>query len=100
MQETQETRVSSLGQEDPPGGGHGNPLQYSCLENPHGQSSLAATWVADTIEQLSTEQGLVSCISFFSLLFIHIYVMLNLFPARKLFLLGYLSPPLQPPLLV
>ena len=22
------------------GGGHGNPLQYSCLENPHGQSSL------------------------------------------------------------
>ena len=24
-----------------PGGGHGNPLQYSCLENPHGQKSLA-----------------------------------------------------------
>ena len=24
------------------GGGHGNPLQYSCLENPHGQRSLAA----------------------------------------------------------
>ena len=23
-----------------PGGGHGNPLQYFCLENPHGQSSL------------------------------------------------------------
>ena len=23
-----------------PGGGHGNPLQYSCLENPHGQGSL------------------------------------------------------------
>ena len=22
------------------GGGHGNPLQYSCLENPHGQKSL------------------------------------------------------------
>ena len=21
-----------------PGGGHGNPFQYSCLENPHGQS--------------------------------------------------------------
>ena len=20
-----------------PGGGHGNPLQYACLENPHGQ---------------------------------------------------------------
>ena len=24
-----------------PGGGHGNSLQYSCLENPHGQRSLA-----------------------------------------------------------
>ena len=24
-----------------PGGGHGNPLQYSCLENLHGQRSLA-----------------------------------------------------------
>ena len=23
-----------------PGGGHGNPLHYSCLENPHGQRSL------------------------------------------------------------
>ena len=23
-----------------PGGGPGNPLQYSCLENPHGQRSL------------------------------------------------------------
>ena len=23
-----------------PGGGHGNSLQYSCLENPHGQRSL------------------------------------------------------------
>ena len=23
------------------GGGHGNPLQYSCLENPHGQTILA-----------------------------------------------------------
>ena len=24
-----------------PGGRHGNPVQYSCLENPHGQRSLA-----------------------------------------------------------
>ena len=24
-----------------PGGGHGNPLQYSCLENLHGQRSLS-----------------------------------------------------------
>ena len=25
-----------------PGRGHGNPLQYSCLENPHGQRSLVS----------------------------------------------------------
>ena len=25
--------ISGLGRS--PGGGHGNPLQYSCLENPH-----------------------------------------------------------------
>ena len=25
-----------------PGGGHGNPFQYSCLENPHGQSTLVS----------------------------------------------------------
>ena len=30
----QETWVRSLGREDPPGEGNGNPLQYSCLENP------------------------------------------------------------------
>ena len=29
------------GLERSPGGRHGNPLQYSCLENPHGQRSLA-----------------------------------------------------------
>ena len=26
-----------------PGRGHGNLLQYSCLENPHGQRSLAGS---------------------------------------------------------
>ena len=42
-----------------PGGGHGNPLQYSCLENPHGQRSLVgySPWgrkESDTTERLST----------------------------------------------
>ena len=31
--------TSELGRS--PGGGHGKPLQYSCLENPHGQRNLA-----------------------------------------------------------
>ena len=29
-----------------PGEGNGNPLQYSCLENPHGQRSLVGSWWA------------------------------------------------------
>ena len=36
-----ETWVQSLGFGRSPGEGHGNPLQYSCLENPHGQRSRA-----------------------------------------------------------
>ena len=44
-----------------PGGGHGNPLQYSCLENPHGQRSLVgySSWghkESDVTERLSTAQ--------------------------------------------
>ena len=44
-----------------PGRGHGNPLQYSCLENPHGQRSLVvySPWgskESDTTEGLSTAQ--------------------------------------------
>ena len=44
-----------------PGGGLGNPLQYSCLENPQGQRSLVgySPWSPkelDTTERLSTAQ--------------------------------------------
>ena len=44
-----------------PGEGNSYPLQYSCLENPHGQRSLAgySPWGRkglDTTEQLSTAQ--------------------------------------------
>ena len=34
VQETQETQVQSLGREDPLEEENGNPLRYSCLENP------------------------------------------------------------------
>ena len=40
-----------------PGGGHGNPLQYSCLENPHGQRSLAAYSPWGRKAQHSTQEG-------------------------------------------
>ena len=36
-------RVRSLGQEDSTGGGHGNPLQHSCLENPINRGVWRAT---------------------------------------------------------
>ena len=35
---------------------HGNPLQYSCLENPHGQRSLAGYSPWDYKESDMTEQ--------------------------------------------
>ena len=46
-----------------PGGGHGNPLQYSCLKNPHGQRSLGgySLWghkELDAVERLSAVQHL------------------------------------------
>ena len=49
--------ISGLG--GSPGGGFGNPLQYSCLENPHGQRSLVgySPWghrESDTTGRLST----------------------------------------------
>ena len=54
------------GFEQSPGGGHGNPLQYSCLENPHGQRSLVgySSWgrkESDTTERLSTEGHRQTC---------------------------------------
>ena len=53
-----------------PGGGHYNPLQYSRLENPHGEMSLAgySPWghkKSDTTERLSTACG--PCEPFFFL---------------------------------
>ena len=38
-----ETWIQSLGWDDSLEGRHGNPLQYSCLENPHGQRIRGAT---------------------------------------------------------
>ena len=43
MQGTQETWVRSLVWEDPPGEGNGNPLQYSCVENPMDREACQAT---------------------------------------------------------
>ena len=46
------------------GGGHGDPLQYSCLETPHGQRSLAGYIhgfsESDTTERLTTARQSMS----------------------------------------
>ena len=42
------------------GGGHGDPFQYSCLENPHGQRSLAGHKELGTTEQLGTARHMAS----------------------------------------
>ena len=49
--------ITGLGKS--PGGGHGNPLWYSCLENPRGQRSLTgySPWrlkESNKTERLST----------------------------------------------
>ena len=58
MQEIQETWIRSLGQEDSPGGGNSNPLQYSCLENPlvRGAWRAAVHGVAKSRPRQSNEQ--------------------------------------------
>jgi len=43
------------GLERSPGGGHGNPFQYSCLENPDGQRSLEGYSTWDCKESDTTE---------------------------------------------
>ena len=55
------------GLERPLGGGHGNPLQYTCLENPHGQRSLVgySPWghkELDMTERLSTALILIQSV--------------------------------------
>ena len=56
---------SILSLERPSGGGHGNLLQCSCLENPHGQRNLAgySPWGCkelDATERLSTHLSVCS----------------------------------------
>ena len=57
----QKTGIPSLGQEDSPGEGNGNPLQNSCLENPWteepgGQQSMASQRVG---HNLPTKQQII-----------------------------------------
>ena len=69
MEETLETPVQSLGQEDPLEKGMTYPLQYACLENPMDRGAWRATvhgvakeW--DTTERLTLSLSFMSCFRF------------------------------------
>ena len=44
-----------------PGGGHGNPLQYSCLENPHRQMSLTMKATVHGVQPTAAGYGPWGC---------------------------------------
>ena len=52
----QETWVQSLGQEESPGERNGNPLQYSCLENPMDRGA----WPAKSMGLQKSQSNCVS----------------------------------------
>ena len=62
--------VSIPGSRRSPGGGHGNPLQYSCLKNPHGQRSL----VGYTVHRISKSQTRLKQLSMHTCRFNVVYV--------------------------
>ena len=49
------TQVQSLGQKDPPGGGPGNPHQYSSLENPMDRGVWQA--IVYSVTELDMSEG-------------------------------------------
>ena len=57
-----------------PGGGHNNSLQCSCLENPHGQRSLA-DYSPQGCKELDTTERLCT----------HIFLMVSSFSSLSLF---------------
>ena len=58
MQEIQETWVRTLAGEDPLENRNGNPLQYSCLENPNDRGDWWATVQIQRVTELDTTEQL------------------------------------------
>ena len=67
-----------------PGEGHGNPLQYSCVENPHEQGSLAGSMGSQRVRHdrvTHTHTELLSVPRWLSSLLCHSHEELLRFPA-------------------
>ena len=66
---------SILGLGRSPGGGHGNPLQYSCQENPQGPRSLEGyhPWGLKELDTMTTQQQRV-CVCVYIYIYIYIYI--------------------------
>jgi len=63
--------ITGLGRS--PGGGHGDPLQNSCLENPHGQRSLANCNPWGHRESDTTEATKYSIVQFIAVQSLSVY---------------------------
>ena len=68
-----------------PGGGHGNPLQFSCLENPHGQRSLVGYSLGGHKESDTTERLSTACILYPRLC----QAQLPMFSSKRLIVSGF-----------
>ena len=64
MQETQADMSLVPGLRRSLGGGHGNPLQHSCMENPHGQRSLMgySPWGHKELDTTEVTEHTLSCL--------------------------------------
>ena len=90
MQEIQETQVWSLGPEDPPGVGNGNPLWYSCLENPMDRGTWQAV-VYRVVKSWTQLKQLSTCKLFKSFAYFSTWVIFSLlFYRRPLYFLDIL----------
>ena len=71
--------ISELGRS--PGGRHGNPLQYSCLENPHGQRNLVGYSSWGCKESDMTDHRISKCrCELDSYIYIYIFFFSNFWP--------------------
>ena len=69
MQEIQEMWVWSLGRDRSPGEGHGNPLQYCCLENPTDRGAWWGLQSTGSQRDMTESTNTHACVCKYALLF-------------------------------